>query len=198
MTLDFVREAKATGVRGQPAAANPRGRRLLDRGRRPRRADAARRPPLRADAVLAGCQAHLRHRGRRAGPDRALAGLMRLIAVLIKLDSRGPVFFRQARIGREGEEFRIWKFRTMVTGADERKAELRSDERGGDGLFKIADDPRMTRIGRVLRRCSLDELPQLFNVLRGEMSLVGPRPLDRRRGRPHPGLDRRRLHLRRA
>ena len=99
-----------------------------------------------------------------------------LFALAIKVDSRGPVFFRQARIGRHGKEFRMVKFRTMEHDAELRKAELLHLNEA-DGLFKIAEDPRITRIGRFLRRTSLDELPQLWNVLRGEMSLVGPRPL---------------------
>jgi exopolysaccharide biosynthesis polyprenyl glycosylphosphotransferase len=110
-----------------------------------------------------------------------LASGLALAAGLIKLDSAGPVFFRQTRMGAKGSLFRIWKFRTMVADAEERKADvahLNAHGRNGDpSLFKIRDDPRVTRVGRVLRRCYLDELPQLFNVLRGEMSLVGPRPL---------------------
>ncbi len=120
--------------------------------------------------------------------------LMVVIAVLIKLDSRGPVVYRQTRIGRGGEPFRIWKFRTMVDGADAMKASLRALNEA-DGLFKIADDPRITRVGRWLRRYSLDELPQLVNVLRGEMSLVGPRPLVLDDDVQITGLDRRRLQL---
>jgi exopolysaccharide biosynthesis polyprenyl glycosylphosphotransferase len=105
-----------------------------------------------------------------------LAPLFAAIAAAIKLTSPGPVFFRQCRIGRGGEEFDMLKFRTMVDGADRRKATLR-ELNEANGLFKIAEDPRITRVGRSLRRASLDELPQLINVLRGEMSLVGPRPL---------------------
>ena len=111
-----------------------------------------------------------------------LAPLLLVIAVLITLDSSGPVFFRQRRMGVGGQTFDIFKFRTMVADAEERKhavAHLNKHARpGGDArMFKIPDDPRLTRVGRVLRRFSLDELPQLVNVLRGEMSLVGPRPL---------------------
>jgi lipopolysaccharide/colanic/teichoic acid biosynthesis glycosyltransferase len=112
-----------------------------------------------------------------------LAPLFAVIAVAIKLDARGgPVFFRQVRIGARGRPFRIYKFRSMVFDADERKdvvAHLNQHaRRGGDPrMFKIAQDPRVTRVGAWLRKYSLDELPQLFNVLRGEMSLVGPRPL---------------------
>ncbi len=100
-----------------------------------------------------------------------------MIAVAIKLDSRGPVLFRQRRVGREDRVFEIYKFRTMVDGADAQRAALAHRNEAGGGLFKIADDPRITRVGRFLRRTSLDELPQLLNVLRGDMSLVGPRPL---------------------
>jgi exopolysaccharide biosynthesis polyprenyl glycosylphosphotransferase len=100
-----------------------------------------------------------------------------LIALAIKLDSAGPVFFRQTRAGVGGRAFRIIKFRTMVVGADALKAQLAHlNEYPDPKLFKIRADPRITRIGKLLRRTSLDELPQLWNVLRGEMSLVGPRP----------------------
>ncbi|HEU4658593.1 MAG TPA: sugar transferase [Capillimicrobium sp.] len=119
---------------------------------------------------------------------------MLALAIAIKLDSPGPVFFRQTRIGRDGREFRIFKFRTMCDGADAMKAELRAHNEA-DGLFKIADDPRITRIGRLLRRTSLDELPQLINVVRGEMSLVGPRPLVVDEDEQITGWDRRRLAL---
>jgi exopolysaccharide biosynthesis polyprenyl glycosylphosphotransferase len=105
-----------------------------------------------------------------------------VVALLIKLDSRGPVFFRQVRMGVGNREFRMWKFRTMVVDADQRKAEVahlnKHARPGGDPrMFKIESDPRVTRVGRLLRRYSLDELPQLFNVMTGEMSLIGPRPL---------------------
>jgi exopolysaccharide biosynthesis polyprenyl glycosylphosphotransferase len=123
-----------------------------------------------------------------------LAPFLALIAVAIRLDSPGPVFFRQRRVGRWGCVFQILKFRTMVEGADRRKAALR-DRNEADGLFKITDDPRITRVGRFLRRTSLDELPQLWNVLRGEMSLVGPRPLVLEDDRQVEGWYRRRLDL---
>jgi exopolysaccharide biosynthesis polyprenyl glycosylphosphotransferase len=111
-----------------------------------------------------------------------LAPVLVLIALLIKLDSAGPVFFRQVRMGTGGRTFQIFKFRTMAADADQRKGELAHlnvhVRSGGDArMFKIPDDPRITRVGRSLRRLSLDELPQLINVLRGEMTLVGPRPL---------------------
>jgi len=99
------------------------------------------------------------------------------LAVAIRIDSKGPVLFRQTRIGRAGRPFTMLKFRTMVTDAEARRAELGTRNQNADGLlFKIRDDPRVTRVGQVLRRRSLDELPQLFNVLLGHMSLVGPRP----------------------
>ncbi|PMB26158.1 sugar transferase [Fischerella thermalis] len=104
-----------------------------------------------------------------------------LIAILIKLDSPGPVFFRQERIGLHSRKFKIWKFRTMVTNAEKLQATLEAKNEIKDGvLFKMKDDPRITRVGKFLRRYSLDELPQLFNVFLGEMSLVGPRPLPMR------------------
>ncbi|MFG1907825.1 sugar transferase [Kribbella sp. NPDC048928] len=106
----------------------------------------------------------------------ALSPLLLLTAIMVKLSSRGPVLFRQTRVGRGGEQFRMLKFRTMVVDAEERKAELHALNEGNGILFKLRDDPRVTRIGRYLRRFSIDELPQLVNVLRGEMSLVGPRP----------------------
>ncbi len=105
------------------------------------------------------------------------APLVVVLAIAIKLDSAGPVFFRQERAGIGGRKFRMFKFRTMQLGADDQKAELAHLNRSGDTrLFKIEDDPRVTRLGRYLRRWSIDELPQFWNVLIGDMSLVGPRP----------------------
>ena len=123
-----------------------------------------------------------------------LSPLLVMLAVAVKLDSRGPVFFRQRRIGRHGEHFEMLKFRSMVPNADAIKYQLsdRNEVEGG-GLFKIADDPRITRVGRFLRRTSLDELPQLFNVLAGSMSLVGPRPLVEAEDALIEGWQRRRL-----
>jgi exopolysaccharide biosynthesis polyprenyl glycosylphosphotransferase len=106
-----------------------------------------------------------------------LAPLMALISAAIKLDSRGPVLFKQRRVGLDDQVFEIYKFRTMVDGAETQRAELAHQNEAGGGLFKIEDDPRITRVGGFLRRTSLDELAQLLNVLRGDMSLVGPRPL---------------------
>jgi exopolysaccharide biosynthesis polyprenyl glycosylphosphotransferase len=120
--------------------------------------------------------------------------LMAAIALAIRLDSPGPVLFVQTRVGRGGRRFGMLKFRTMVDGAEAMKADLLSRNEA-DGLFKIADDPRITRVGRFLRRTSLDEMPQLFNVLRGDMSLVGPRPLVVDEDERVCGWDRRRLHL---
>lgn len=101
-----------------------------------------------------------------------------LIALLIRLDSPGPIFYKQTRIGLHGKPFKVWKFRTMVQNADKLQKELEARNEMKDGvLFKLKDDPRITRIGKFLRQYSLDELPQLFNVIFREMSLVGPRPL---------------------
>lgn len=122
-----------------------------------------------------------------------LAPLLVVLAVAIKLDSRGPVFFRQRRIGRAGIEFEMLKFRSMVPDADAIKHELLEYNEAAGGLFKIAEDPRITRVGRFLRRTSLDELPQLFNVLGGSMSLVGPRPLVQDEDALIEGWQRRRL-----
>jgi exopolysaccharide biosynthesis polyprenyl glycosylphosphotransferase len=105
-----------------------------------------------------------------------LAPLLAAVAIAVKFDSPGPVFFRQNRVGKAGVEFPIVKFRTMYTDAEHRKEELLHLNDTGGILFKMRDDPRVTRVGRWLRRLSLDELPQLLNVLAGDMSLVGPRP----------------------
>jgi lipopolysaccharide/colanic/teichoic acid biosynthesis glycosyltransferase len=123
-----------------------------------------------------------------------LGPFLALIALAIKVDSRGPVLFRQERVGREGQIFEMLKFRTMVAGAEDQREEL-EDRNEADGLFKIEDDPRITRVGRLLRRTSFDELPQLVNVLRGEMSLVGPRPLVLADDQRVRGWYRRRLQL---
>lgn len=105
-----------------------------------------------------------------------LAPLFGVIALLIKLDSRGPAFYCALRAGRKGKLFRCCKFRTMVSNADKLKDRLRENNERSGPFFKMAVDPRITRVGRYLRRYSLDELPQLWNVVKGEMSLVGPRP----------------------
>lgn len=105
-----------------------------------------------------------------------LSPLMIAIAIAIKLDSRGPVFFRQTRVGVNGTHFKMTKFRSMVVDAEARLAELKIQNEGSGALFKMKDDPRITRVGKFIRKFSLDELPQLFDVLAGSMSLVGPRP----------------------
>lgn len=105
-----------------------------------------------------------------------LAPLLVLVALLVLADSRGGALYRQRRVGKDGREFTIYKFRTMVAGAHGARAELADRNEGAGLLFKLRRDPRVTRVGAVLRRYSLDELPQLFNVLTGSMSLVGPRP----------------------
>ena len=114
-----------------------------------------------------------------------ISPLLAVVAVAIKVDSRGPVFFRQVRMGADSRPFRVLKFRTMVKDAEAQKpsiAHLNMHNGSDSRMFKVPDDPRVTRVGRVLRRWRIDELPQLFDVIRGRMSLVGPRPADPRRG----------------
>jgi exopolysaccharide biosynthesis polyprenyl glycosylphosphotransferase len=125
----------------------------------------------------------------------AISPLMIAFAVAIKLDGRGPVFFRQLRVGRHGRRFYMLKFRTMIPDAEAMKESLRHRNEAQEGLFKIAQDPRVTRTGRFLRMTALDELPQLFNIVRGEMSLVGPRPLVVEEDERIEGWHRRRLEL---
>ena len=115
-----------------------------------------------------------------------LSPLWLLLALLVKLDSRGPVFYRQERIGRDGRPFRLFKFRSMVQGA----------EKKGAGILVEKNDARITRVGRVLRKLSLDEIPQLFNVVSGDMSLVGPRPGLRYQVEQYDDVQRRRLLVR--
>jgi lipopolysaccharide/colanic/teichoic acid biosynthesis glycosyltransferase len=114
------------------------------------------------------------------------APLLALAALAIRLESRGPVFYRQLRVGRDGQPFELWKLRTMVPGA----------ESMGAGIYVIEGDPRITRTGRLLRRFSLDELPNLVNVLRGEMSIVGPRPTVQEQVDRYTDRQRRRLEVR--
>ena len=104
------------------------------------------------------------------------APFMLAVALVIRATSAGPVLFRQTRIGVDGHEFQMLKFRSMVTDAEQRKPALAPQDEGNGMLFKMRRDPRVTRVGAVLRRFSLDELPQLLNVVAGDMSLVGPRP----------------------
>ena len=126
-----------------------------------------------------------------------LSPLLAAIAIAIRLDQRGaPILYRQRRIGREGQTFWMIKFRTMNEDSHRLRENLRELDEGAHGLFKIPDDPRATRVGRRLRRHNLDELPQLINVLRGEMSLVGPRPLVPEEDSSVPSTYRRRLSVR--
>jgi exopolysaccharide biosynthesis polyprenyl glycosylphosphotransferase len=125
----------------------------------------------------------------------AVAPVMAVIVLAIVLDGGRPIFFRQLRVGRHGRHFDMLKFRTMVPNADAMKDALRDRNEAQEGLFKIVDDPRITRVGKVLRKSALDELPQLLNILRGEMSLVGPRPLVLDEDQRVEGWYRRRLEL---
>lgn len=112
----------------------------------------------------------------------ALCGLIVLmplyivIAILIKIDSKGPVIFSQERVGMDGRRFKMYKFRSMVINAEELKERLKEQNERKGPMFKIKEDPRVTKIGKFIRKTSIDELPQLINVLKGEMSIVGPRP----------------------
>ncbi|MDQ3632459.1 MAG: sugar transferase [Actinomycetota bacterium] len=193
LTLDFVREAKATGVR---VSLLPRILEVVGSSIEVDDLDGLTLLGVRRFGLTRSSQAIKRIFDICGAVPGLLviSPLMVIIAVLIKLDSPGPVFFRQTRIGREGRKFRIWKFRTMIPNAEARKSEFAAINEES-GLYKILEDPRMTKVGRILRRYSLDELPQLFNVLRGEMSLVGPRPFTRDEDARITGLDRRRLHL---
>lgn len=124
----------------------------------------------------------------------ALSPVFGVIALLIKLEDRGPVLFRQVRVGRHGREFKMLKFRSMRVDAEARLKELLEKNKHSGGVtFKIKDDPRVTRIGKFIRKYSLDELPQFWNVFRGDMSLVGPRPPVPREVALYSLADRRRL-----
>lgn len=126
-----------------------------------------------------------------------LSPLFLLLAVIIKATSPGPVFFVQVRVGQFGQTFSFYKFRSMYMDAEARKAELLSRNQSADGvIFKMKDDPRITPVGRILRRTSMDELPQLLNVLFGDMSLVGPRPPLPSEVREYSIEDRKRLNVR--
>jgi exopolysaccharide biosynthesis polyprenyl glycosylphosphotransferase len=122
--------------------------------------------------------------GLKRALDVLVAGLATIVAspimlataIAIKLDSPGPVLFKQTRVGKWGEPFGCYKFRSMYVDAEKRKAELMAQNEADGPVFKMKRDPRITRVGRIIRKLSIDELPQLFNVLKGEMSLVGPRP----------------------
>jgi len=99
-----------------------------------------------------------------------------VVGPLIKIDSKGPIFYKQNRITKDGKQFNMYKFRTMVVGADKTVGKLKHRNEADGLLFKVKDDPRITKVGKLLRRLSIDEIPQIINVLRGELSLVGPRP----------------------
>lgn len=119
-----------------------------------------------------------------------------ILAVVIKLDSRGPLLYRQVRVGRHGKHFSFYKFRSMYVDADRRKAALMAQNESTDGvLFKMKQDPRITRVGRFIRKYSIDEIPQFFNVLQGDMSLVGPRPPLPSEVELYTLEDRKRLHV---
>lgn len=129
----------------------------------------------------------------------ALSPVFGITALLIKLEDGGPIFFSQQRVGKWGKRFQMYKFRSMIVNADRVKSELMDQNEAGGVIFKMKRDPRITRVGRVIRKLSIDELPQLYNVLKGDMSLVGPRPSlpkevaeytlsDRRRLEAIPGL----------
>ena len=106
----------------------------------------------------------------------ALSPVFAVVSAAVALESRGPVFYRQERVGRGGKTFGFYKFRSMVVGADRMTGQLADRNEAQGPIFKIADDPRVTRVGKFLRRTSLDEIPQFWNVLKGDLSLVGPRP----------------------
>lgn len=123
-----------------------------------------------------------------------LSFLFLVISVWIKIeDPRGPVFFSQKRVGKDGKEFNMYKFRSMVTDAEERLKELLALNETTGAMFKMKNDPRVTRVGRFIRKTSIDELPQLFNVLKGDMSLVGPRPPLPREVEEYTSYDKQRL-----
>lgn len=105
-----------------------------------------------------------------------LSPLFIIIAIIIKITSKGPVFFSQKRVGKDGKEFEMYKFRSMVVNAEELKEKLAAQNEMSGPMFKMKDDPRVTKVGKFIRKTSIDELPQLWNVLKGDMSLVGPRP----------------------
>jgi exopolysaccharide biosynthesis polyprenyl glycosylphosphotransferase len=169
--------------------------------------------PHRIDAstLAGGTLLHIRSsrqslfvRGIKSGIDRVLgalllllaAPLLGLLALLVRIDSSGRAFFTQVRVGQDGKLFTIYKIRTMYVDAEDRRAQLSSLDEGNGVLFKIRHDPRITRVGRLLRKTSLDELPQLINVVRGEMSLVGPRPALPHEVAQYDDRERRRLAVR--
>ncbi|MDI6827503.1 MAG: sugar transferase [Armatimonadota bacterium] len=124
-----------------------------------------------------------------------LSPLMLLVAIAIKLESEGPVIYKQTRVGKNGREFTFYKFRSMFRDADKRLAELMHLNEADGPIFKIKNDPRITKIGRIIRKTSIDELPQLVNVLKGDMSLVGPRPPLPNEVEQYSAHDRQRLNV---
>ena len=105
-----------------------------------------------------------------------LSPVIIIVAILVKFSSKGPIFFSQKRVGKNGKEFNMYKFRSMVVNAEELKEKLAAQNEMSGPMFKMKDDPRVTKVGKFIRKTSLDELPQLWNVIKGDMSLVGPRP----------------------
>lgn len=154
-----------------------------------------------AEFATAACCEKFAYRVVKRGVDIAGAGvallalspLFAVIALAVKLSSRGPVFYRWNVVGRGGRRFTGWKFRSMVANADEQKKDLWQYNLRRGPTFKMKNDPRVTSVGRILRRFSLDELPQLWSVLRGDMSLVGPRPVSRAEWQQFEGWQRRKL-----
>jgi exopolysaccharide biosynthesis polyprenyl glycosylphosphotransferase len=192
-TLDLIRAAKATGLR---VSVLPRLMEVVGSSVTVDQIDGLTMLGIRSFGLTRSSR-NLKRAFDLAGSGLLLAAtapLMAAVALAVRLGSPGPMFFRQTRVGRDGETFEILKFRSMVADAEDRKHRL-VHLNETDGLFKIADDPRVTRVGRLLRATSLDELPQLLNVWRGEMSLVGPRPLVVDEDAKVAGLDRARLHL---
>ena len=106
----------------------------------------------------------------------SLSPIFLIVSILIRLESKGEIIFKQKRVGLNGEEFEIYKFRSMVANAEELKEKLAEENEMSGPMFKMKDDPRITKVGKFIRKTSIDELPQLINVVKGEMSLVGPRP----------------------
>jgi exopolysaccharide biosynthesis polyprenyl glycosylphosphotransferase len=162
--VQVVLAPSVTDVSRERVRVRPVGGLPLIHLEKPRAADASRRAKRIFDIVGSTCLL------------LAFAPVMACAALTVWWHDRGPVFFRQVRVGRDGVSFRVWKFRTMATNAEELLMELHKQQGYETGLFKMQYDPRVTTPGRWLRRFSLDELPQLFNVVRGDMSLVGPRP----------------------
>ncbi|HFK1762459.1 multidrug MFS transporter [Bacillus wiedmannii] len=123
-----------------------------------------------------------------------LSPIFIIVAIMVKLeDKKGPVFFKQIRVGKDGKEFGMFKFRSMVTDAEERLKDLLQHNEVSGAMFKMKDDPRITKIGKFIRKTSIDELPQLLNVLKGDMSLVGPRPPLPREVKEYTAYDKQRL-----